>query len=240
MADEVIDFYQSYRKHPQVIDSNKPLSRWLYKPSGLRQSYYYLLRTGYIKKIVKKGKPYLRLTSKANEKLKRDFPIFRMQKRKWDGKWRIVIFDISEKSRLLRNALRRKLKELGFGMLQQSIYISPYNFVIDMYEFLKTQKILGKAFVLTAKHELMGDPQKLAGLVWQLDKLQDEYGYLLHRIYKMQEKMINRKITKKEKKEMIQIKDDYLELLRKDPCLPSELLPHDWMAEDVRKSILKL
>lgn len=46
--------------------------------------------------------------------------------KKWDKKWRVVIFDIPDKSRLVRDIFRRKLKEFGFYPLQQSVWIIPY------------------------------------------------------------------------------------------------------------------
>jgi len=232
-ADEVIDFYQSYKKYPQVVDSLKPLSPWLYKPSDLRQSYYYLLKTGYIEKVIKNGKPYLRLTSKANEKLKRDFPIFKMQKRKWDKKWRLVIFDISEESRHTRDLLRDKLKELGFGMLQKSVYISPYDFAQDMYEFLESKKLLGKVYVLIVKHQLMGDPKDLANKVWQIEELQQNYDNLWLKIIHLEDE-------KDKEQKAREIKNDYLDLIQIDPCLPYDLLPVDWMGDKVRKAVVKL
>lgn len=45
---------------------------------------------------------------------------------KWDGIWRIVIFDIPEDEKIARNALRLKLKELGFCKLQKSVFVHPY------------------------------------------------------------------------------------------------------------------
>ncbi|MBI2003828.1 MAG: CRISPR-associated endonuclease Cas2 [Parcubacteria group bacterium] len=44
----------------------------------------------------------------------------------WDGKWRLIIFDIPDKKRATSNALSAKLKELGFYRLQKSIYIFPF------------------------------------------------------------------------------------------------------------------
>lgn len=232
-ADKLIDMWQeggAAYKHRYFYDPWLPPD---YKPSNLYRSLSYLVKTGYIEKVVKKGKPFLRLTSKANEKLTRDFPIFRMQKRKWDGKWRLVIFDIGEEIRILRDSLRDKLKELGFGMLQKSIYISPYDFTTDMYEFLKAQKLLGKAFVLTAKHELMGDAQDLARHVWRLDKLEEEYELLWQMIIRAGKTKDKEQIVKK-------IKNKYLELIQKDPCLPFDLLPSDWIAEEVKKAVISL
>jgi DNA-binding transcriptional regulator PaaX len=44
----------------------------------------------------------------------------------WDGKWRILIFDIPEQTRIKREALRGKLKELGFVLLQKSVWVHAY------------------------------------------------------------------------------------------------------------------
>ena len=45
---------------------------------------------------------------------------------KWDGEWRIVIFDIPERFKKAREALRKKLKDLGFIKLQESVFAFPY------------------------------------------------------------------------------------------------------------------
>lgn len=58
----------------------------------------------------------------------------------WDKKWRMVIFDIPEKKKKVREALREKLKELKFYELQKSVFIHPYDckdeidFIIEFFE----------------------------------------------------------------------------------------------------------
>ena len=44
----------------------------------------------------------------------------------WDKQWRLVFFDIPEKHKAGRDALTRKLKELGFYPLQRSVLVHPY------------------------------------------------------------------------------------------------------------------
>lgn len=46
--------------------------------------------------------------------------------KKWDGKWRIIIFDIPLTKNPLRAKFRRKIKELGFYRLQNSVFVYPY------------------------------------------------------------------------------------------------------------------
>lgn len=80
----------------------------------------------------------LKITQKGKEKLLR----FELEKLKiskpgkWDGKWRIVIFDIPEKKKVAREALREKLKDLGFVRLQNSVFIHPYE-CEDEIDFIK-------------------------------------------------------------------------------------------------------
>lgn len=44
----------------------------------------------------------------------------------WDGKWCVVVFDIPEKYKEARNALRWKLKDLGFRYVNLSVWAHPY------------------------------------------------------------------------------------------------------------------
>lgn len=44
----------------------------------------------------------------------------------WDGKWRVVIFDIPDRFKRAREALRSKLKDLNFHQLQKSVWLHPY------------------------------------------------------------------------------------------------------------------
>lgn len=46
--------------------------------------------------------------------------------KKWDGLWRLVLFDIPEKKRVFRNILRSHLKTIGFIELQKSAFIFPF------------------------------------------------------------------------------------------------------------------
>lgn len=61
------------------------------------------------------------------------------KKDKWDRKWRMVAFDMPEKYKKGRDALRYKLKNIGFRELQKSVFIFPYEcqkeiaFLIKLY-----------------------------------------------------------------------------------------------------------
>jgi DNA-binding transcriptional regulator PaaX len=117
-------------KLPEII------SRYLRKRDYLRaknapfnNAFYYLKRRGYLD-IQKDGKQiYISLTEegrkRAGKYLIDDLEI--KKPKKWDGKWRVIIFDIPDKTKIKREAFRGKLKELNFYQLQKSVWIYPYN-----------------------------------------------------------------------------------------------------------------
>jgi DNA-binding transcriptional regulator PaaX len=56
--------------------------------------------------------------------------------RKWDGKWRVIIFDIPEDSRTFRNILRQHLREMEFHQLQKSVFVSPHPYEKPLLELV--------------------------------------------------------------------------------------------------------
>ncbi len=57
----------------------------------------------------------------------------------WDKKWRVVVFDIPERQRGLRDIFRARLRHMGFYELQKSVFIHPYpcqdqiDFLLELY-----------------------------------------------------------------------------------------------------------
>jgi len=76
----------------------------------------------------KNGKTLVRITKKGEIKLKAfDIELMKIKKpKKWDKKWRLVMFDIPIRFKKGREALRYHLKDLGFYQFQKSAWIYPY------------------------------------------------------------------------------------------------------------------
>ena len=45
----------------------------------------------------------------------------------WDKRWRVVLFDIPEEERKIRNVLRQHLKRMHFFSLQESVFVHAYD-----------------------------------------------------------------------------------------------------------------
>lgn len=91
-------------------------------------TFYDLKRRGDIRIKQQKGQIYISLTEKGKKKagwLQIDELKIKRPK-KWDKKWRVIIFDIVELKKVHRDAFRGKLKELGFQPLQKSVWVSPF------------------------------------------------------------------------------------------------------------------
>ncbi len=56
--------------------------------------------------------------------------------KRWDKKWRVIIFDIPIQLNKVRDTFRERLKQLGLVMLQKSVFVSPYS-CFDEVEFLR-------------------------------------------------------------------------------------------------------
>lgn len=54
----------------------------------------------------------------------------------WDRRWRVVIFDIPNKYKKMRDIFRSRIRQLGLYQLQESVYVSPYK-CFDEIEFLR-------------------------------------------------------------------------------------------------------
>ena len=103
--------------------SGKPL-----RESQVRDAFSYLRRRRLIAIEKNNHQIYIRLTPEG-EKHAGKFQINKLAipvPQRWDGIWRLIIFDIPEKLKVKREAFRGKLRELGFHPLQKSIWAYPY------------------------------------------------------------------------------------------------------------------
>ncbi|MBI3558904.1 CRISPR-associated endonuclease Cas2 [Candidatus Gottesmanbacteria bacterium] len=64
-------------------------------------------------------------------------------KKNWDRKWRIIVFDVPEKERGKRDSFRAFLNRLKFFQLQESVYLTPYPCETEI-EYLREYYGLGK------------------------------------------------------------------------------------------------
>lgn len=88
-----------------------------------------------VTRLTAQGEKILRLAEMNNYKIKKP--------KKWDDRWRVIIFDIKEERKSTRNKIRHTLKSIGFYQLQKSVWVYPYD-CEDFITLLKTDFKIGK------------------------------------------------------------------------------------------------
>ncbi len=101
-------------------------------------------------KLTKKGKLKALLS-----KMEHDFK----QKNPWDGKWRIMIWDIPESSRRHRDMIRAFVKDKGFYQVQKSVFVTPYELPASAINYLKESGL--NRFIRFMRVDKMDDDQSL-------------------------------------------------------------------------------
>lgn len=109
---------------------------WDYRSVFLKM--HDLRRGGYVKKREEENQSCFHLTPKGKLHILKYLHLERLKVKKWDGNWRIVIFDVPESLKKWREYLRNELKSnLGFWPLQESVYITPYPVTGELDTLLK-------------------------------------------------------------------------------------------------------
>lgn len=121
----------------------------------IHASRYRLVKAGL---LARNEHGYLALTSKGEAKLRRleacDYKIKRP--RKWDRKWRMLIFDIREERRHVRDKIRNTLKAIGFEKLQYSVWVYPHD-CEDLITLLKADFKIGKDLLYIISDHIEND-----------------------------------------------------------------------------------
>jgi CRISPR-associated endonuclease Cas2 len=115
-----------------LAERNTVWGNWSdYYPSSIERHAMRLLRRG----MVAVEETEIGCIVKLTEKGKTEIVSYKIDdisigaKAEWDGRWRMVLFDISgetKKYEKVRKIFRTKLKQMGFYQIQKSVYVTPY------------------------------------------------------------------------------------------------------------------
>lgn len=98
-----------------------------HRKKEIEKTFGKMFKNKLIKTVLRDGKECVEVTDKGKKELiEFDIDTISIKRQKWDGKFRIVIFDIPETKKIARGVLRDKLKEIGFVKIQKSVWASPY------------------------------------------------------------------------------------------------------------------
>ncbi|MBI4059423.1 hypothetical protein HY404_04265 [Candidatus Microgenomates bacterium] len=143
-----------------VVNSSVDLRRWIYDVYGnyprpisdtaLSHAIRRLRQRGLIAQESKRAEKIILKLTKDGRKLTR---FLKDEKSNWDGRWRVVIFDIPEDKKRVRNILRWRLKTWGFVCWQKSVWATKRNIEKPLREFVKELEVEEWVQVLVAERE---------------------------------------------------------------------------------------
>lgn len=187
---------------------------------SLKRALQFLKRNGLVQTF-KEADTLPKITQSGERKLKNILPFYD-ERRIWDGRIYLVTYDIPQEKNKIRDYLRVYLKKIGCGMLQQSIWLTPYNPTKLVEKFISEHNLSEELILVSSigKNGTIGQMtlQELVEKVYKLSALNQRY---LEFILELN----NEKLSKAQK--VFQ----FLTILKDDPQLPFALLPDNWAGD---------
>jgi phenylacetic acid degradation operon negative regulatory protein len=149
--------------------------------------------------------------------------------RKWDGRWRLVLFDVPMARNTYRDKLRRYLRDKGFGCLQGSVWITPDSLEAER-QILGGGKVNVESLVLLEARPCAGesDAEIVAG-AWDFGRINRGYARHLKILDQrpcgaVESEAAARTLLRWAATE----REAWVNAVRGDPLLPERILPGDY------------
>lgn len=198
-----------------------------------------IVSQGWLKSRKIGNRSYYSLTPRGKKRLNEAAArIYKELPATWDGKWCIATYNIPEKQRTMRDQLRKELAWMGFGMLANSVWISPHNLGERVKEIAETYRIAGYVEIFISEHMGVSDHRQLVEKCWNLDEINAAYKDFIER-YRPKYEALYEKTRKNQKisdsecfVEKTELVHEYRKFLFIDPGLPEDLLPDFWAGRE--------
>jgi len=159
---------------------------------------------------------------------------FETEYRAWDGKLRLVAYNIPEKSRNVRDKFRVRLHNLGCASLSSAVWISPHDLSSEITRFIDENRIAQFVELFEAEYEGPRSVKEFVASTWNISDLENGYRGFIRKYTKLRSRF--RKMTRIGRPmapsecfaERFCLTAEYVALRLDDPMLPLGLLPDEW------------
>lgn len=181
-----------------------------------------LVEAGLIVKQSRRSALEIAITKLGRTRIEAIIPAYQ-QDRPWDGHVYLVSYDIPAKPNHKRSMLHSFLQRIGAVLLQESLWLTPYN-PRDLVGDFATEKEIGGSILVSKLgtdgaigEETLSD---LIARVYKLDAINEKYADFLDTYG-----------NKQKPQSLFSMATSYLSILKEDPQLPFPLYPKDFLAE---------
>lgn len=153
-------------------------------------------------------------------------------RRSWDGRWRLVLFDLPAAEGTQRNRLRNFLRSRGFGWLQNSVWVSPHPLAEQRALLAGSQINVESLLFLEARPSAGETDEQIVSGAWDFEKI--------NLLYSRHQSVLEglptrgpgneagaRALRQWSAKERVA----WLEAMWADPLLPERLLPKGYLGQ---------
>lgn len=223
-----LELFGTQRKDWWKLESRVENDLVKFNYETIKRAIIYLKKKG----LVQAGREKLSLpqiTQQGQERLSSILPQYNT-KRVWDKRVYLITYDLPVNKNKERNDLRFFLKRIGCGMLQKSVWITPYNPTGLLKKYTEEKSLNDLILVSSLGKDGTVGETNMADLfieIYKLRKLNEEYKEFISNAK-------DRKLTK----ELLIFY--YLNILGEDPQLPFALLPEWWTGDTAHKYFLKI
>ena len=150
--------------------------------------------------------------------------------RAWDGRWRLILFDLPTTHNTQRSRLRRYLRDRGFGYLQNSVWITPDPLETEARVF-RGARIDVESLIVMEARPCAGesDAQIVAG-AWDFGRINRLYEqHLKILMAKPTERLQNKSHARTFRRWAKAERAAWRKAINSDPLLPERLLPREYL-----------
>lgn len=217
----------SYGVHRAFEEANEALEDFNYQ--SIKNALNQLTRTGLIGRSRKRTELEFTITREGKKRIAQLFPEYRIH-RPWDSHVYLISYDIPTNANKARNILREYIRRTGGGLLQESLWINPYNPQQLIEEFVTERGIPGTVLISKLGTDgAIGDETlpDLISRVYDYPTLTDRYVSFIER-YSTKHPSI------------VAVAHEYMSILRDDPQLPFELEPKKFPGKEAYELFLSI
>jgi phenylacetic acid degradation operon negative regulatory protein len=152
--------------------------------------------------------------------------------RRWDGRWRLVLFDVPQAKAHARASLRRFLKNNRFGYLQNSVWVSPDPLSEITKELSASAEDVESIITLEAQTAAGETNAAIVSGAWNFPRINELYENCLKVLRELpQAKPKNGKASDQLLRWAQWEKSIWQEAASADPFLPDQLLPGNYLGK---------
>lgn len=209
----------------------------------VRTAIYRLAKDNFVESTKVGRRSYYRLTDSARKKVGAyDRLIYYPSEKRWDGDWILVFTGTQGIKAKQRARLRKELTWLGYGIIAPNVYGHPTAPINQTQAMLAKVGVTSEVVVMRARNY---DPMYglgTKGMVRQcfkLEELEKQYAAFIKHYRALARAMQNPKHIEQAQPEhcfilRIMLIHHYRRILLKDPKLPPELLPDNWLGKQAQ------